>query len=99
MTSTLIMIIILLRMMITAAWLHGVTAMKKIKYCKRNMKNGLEPVYKAMKKKYPDIKQKKSDCLGNCKTCKLECFVVVKSKPIAAPSADQLYKRLKKMIG
>ncbi|MBD2867713.1 DUF1450 domain-containing protein [Paenibacillus arenilitoris] len=73
--------------------------MKKIKYCKRNMKNGLKPVYKAMKDRYPDIKQKKTDCLGNCKTCKLECFVVVKSKTVSAPSPDQLYKRLKKMIG
>ncbi|MGO4370456.1 DUF1450 domain-containing protein [Paenibacillus sp. 2TAB19] len=73
--------------------------MKKIKYCKRNFRHGLKPIYKAMKDKYPEIKQKKSDCLGNCKTCKLECFVVVKSKTITAPSADQLYKRLKKMIG
>lgn len=73
--------------------------MKKIKYCKRNLKNGLNPVYKAMKEKYPDIKQKKIDCLGHCRICKLECFVVIKAKTVSAPSADQLYKRLKKMIG
>ncbi|MDQ8736055.1 MULTISPECIES: DUF1450 domain-containing protein [Paenibacillus] len=73
--------------------------MKKIKYCKRNLKNGSEPIYKAMKNRYPDIKQKKSDCLGDCKTCKLECFVVIKSKTVSAPSAEKLYKRLKKMIG
>ncbi|WP_054028332.1 DUF1450 domain-containing protein [Bacillus sp. FJAT-28004] len=73
--------------------------MKKIKYCRRNLKNGLEPIYKAMKNRYPNIKQKKSDCLGDCKTCKLECFVVIKSKTVSAPSAEKLYKRLKKMIG
>lgn len=74
--------------------------MKKIKYCTRNMKNcGTKPVYKAMKQKFPEIKMKKSDCLGNCKTCKLECFVMVKSKTVSASSADQLYKQLKKMIG
>ncbi|WP_083675990.1 DUF1450 domain-containing protein [Paenibacillus sp. FSL H8-0548] len=73
--------------------------MKKIKYCKRNLKNGLEPIYKAMKNRYPDIKQKKSDCLGDCRTCRLECFVVIKSKTVSAPSAEKLYKRLKKLIG
>jgi uncharacterized protein YuzB (UPF0349 family) len=77
----------------------GVINLKKIKYCKRNLANGAKPAYKAMKEKYPDIKQKKSDCLGHCKTCKLECFVVVKSKAVSAPSAGKLYKRLKKMIG
>ncbi|NIK76268.1 uncharacterized protein YuzB (UPF0349 family) [Paenibacillus castaneae] len=73
--------------------------MKKIKYCKHNFKNGLKPIYKAMKDRYPDIKQKKSDCLGNCKTCRLECFVVIKSEAVSAPSAEKLYERLKKMIG
>ncbi|OMF38716.1 hypothetical protein BK133_00465 [Paenibacillus sp. FSL H8-0548] len=77
----------------------GVNRLKKIKYCKRNLKNGLEPIYKAMKNRYPDIKQKKSDCLGDCRTCRLECFVVIKSKTVSAPSAEKLYKRLKKLIG
>ncbi|MBH5317395.1 DUF1450 domain-containing protein [Paenibacillus sp. GSMTC-2017] len=73
--------------------------MKKIKYCKRNLKNGSKPLYKAMKEKFPEIKRKKSDCLGSCKMCKSECFVVVKSKVISASSPELLYKRLKKMIG
>jgi uncharacterized protein YuzB (UPF0349 family) len=71
----------------------------KIKYCCNNFNNGLKPVYKAMKEKYPDLKHKKTSCLGECKTCKHECFVMIKSKPISANSADQLYKRLKKLIG
>lgn len=71
----------------------------KIKYCKKNFKNGSKSLYKAMKEQYPDIKRKKSDCLGNCRTCRHECFVVVKSKCISAPSSDLLYKQLKKMIG
>lgn len=74
-------------------------SMKKVKYCKRNMKLGSKSVYEAMKEKYPEIKRKKSDCLGNCRTCKMECFVVVKSKTVSAPTPEQLYKRLKKMIG
>ncbi len=100
MTKGMIITIILLRAIITgclssdSGW-----SMKKVKYCKRNLKLGSKSVYKAMKDKYPEIKGKKSDCLGNCKTCKLECFVVVKSKAISAPTPDQLYKRLKKMIG
>ncbi|GGG76798.1 DUF1450 domain-containing protein [Paenibacillus radicis (ex Gao et al. 2016)] len=74
--------------------------MKKIKYCSRNMKNnGTKPVYKAMKSKYPEIEMKKKDCLGNCRTCKHECFVMIKSETVKADSADKLYKQLKRMIG
>ncbi|CAM3267128.1 DUF1450 domain-containing protein [Paenibacillus lupini] len=73
--------------------------MKKIKYCTRNLKNGTKPVYKAMKAKYPDIKMKKKDCLGDCRTCRRESFVMIKSKSICAASPDQLYKELKKLIG
>ncbi|KQN99087.1 DUF1450 domain-containing protein [Paenibacillus sp. Leaf72] len=75
------------------------THLLKIKYCTKNFKNGTKPVYKAMKDKFPDIKMKKSDCLGNCKTCRHECFAVVKSKVVSAPSAEKLYKELKKLIG
>ncbi|MFC4776851.1 DUF1450 domain-containing protein [Paenibacillus sp. GCM10023252] len=72
---------------------------KKIKYCTKNFKNDLKPVYKAMKERYPHIKHKKTGCLGECKTCKHECFVMVKSGAICAKSPDQLYKQLKQLIG
>lgn len=71
----------------------------KIKYCKRSLEQGLKPVYKSMKKKYPDIKQKKTSCLGQCKSCKSGCFVMIKSEPIIASSPEKLYKRLKKIVG
>ncbi|MNI00960.1 hypothetical protein D3C73_537780 [compost metagenome] len=73
--------------------------MKKIKYCCRNFKHGSKDVYKSIKHKFPDIKQKKSDCLGNCKLCSKQCFVMVGKKQICADSADRLYKELKQLIG
>lgn len=74
--------------------------MKKIKYCCRNFKHGSKDIYKSIKKKFPDIKQKKSDCLGNCKLCSKQCFVMVgKKKVLCAMSADEVYKELKQLIG
>ncbi len=74
--------------------------MKKITYCCRNLKLGSKPVYKAMKSKFPELKHKKKDCLGNCKMCSREFFVQVgKSKVVCEPSAKKLYKRLRELIG
>ncbi|MEK4250884.1 MULTISPECIES: DUF1450 domain-containing protein [Paenibacillus] len=71
----------------------------KIKYCKRSLDHGLKPVYKSMKKKYPDLKHKKTDCLGQCKSCRSGCFVMIKSEPVIASSPKKLYKCLKKIVG
>jgi uncharacterized protein YuzB (UPF0349 family) len=74
--------------------------MKKIKYCCKNLKNGSKKVYKSLKNEFPEIKQKKKDCLGSCKLCSKQCFVLIgKSEVIVAPSADVLYKKLKRRIG
>ncbi|MCR8629601.1 MULTISPECIES: DUF1450 domain-containing protein [Paenibacillus] len=74
--------------------------MKKINYCCRNFKQGSEAVYKKLKKKFPDIKQKKRDCLGNCKLCSKECFVRLGKKDvIKASSPGKLLKELKQLIG
>ncbi|SEN57650.1 DUF1450 domain-containing protein [Paenibacillus sp. OV219] len=74
--------------------------MKKIKYCCRNFKHGSKSVFKALKHEFPDLKQKKKDCLGNCKLCSKQCMVLIgKTEVIVAPSADKLYKKLKHRIG
>jgi len=74
--------------------------MKKIKYCCRNFKHGSKSVYKSLKNEFPDLKQKKKDCLGNCKLCSRQCLVMIgKSEIVVAPSADVLYSKLKDRIG
>jgi uncharacterized protein YuzB (UPF0349 family) len=74
--------------------------MKKINYCCKNLKLGSKKVYKSIKARFPDIKQKKRDCLGNCKLCSKQCFVTVgKSNVIYASTPRKLYKELQHMIG
>lgn len=73
--------------------------MKKIKYCCKNLKQGSKLVYKTIKAEYPDIKQKKNDCLGCCKLCSKQCFVMVGKSEITAASPDLLYGQLKQLIG
>ncbi len=73
--------------------------MKKIKYCCKNMKLGSKAVYKLLKLEYPDIKQAKKDCLGNCKLCSKECFVMIgKKEVICGASPEILYGQIKKLI-
>lgn len=75
-------------------------SMKKIKYCCRNFKNGSKDVYKTLKHEFPELKQKKKDCLGNCKQCSKMCLVMIgKSEVLTAPSPDVLYSVLKQRIG
>ncbi|WP_282941267.1 hypothetical protein [Paenibacillus sp. RC67] len=53
-----------------------------------------------MKKQFPDIKQKKKDCLGECKLCSKQCVVKVgKTNVVCAVSADKLYEELLGLIG
>ncbi|WP_240414383.1 DUF1450 domain-containing protein [Paenibacillus periandrae] len=74
--------------------------MKKIRYCCKNLKLGSKKVYKSIKERFPEIKQKKQDCLGNCKLCSKQCFVMLgKSNVIYASSPRKLYKELKQVIG
>ncbi|GAA4854361.1 hypothetical protein GCM10023310_36680 [Paenibacillus vulneris] len=72
----------------------------KIKYCCRNFKHGSKSVYKTMKKQFPEMKQKKRDCLGACKLCSRQCIAKVgKADVICAPSAEKLYEVLLDLIG
>lgn len=74
--------------------------MKKIRYCCKNLKIGSKSVYKTIKTEFPAIKQKKRDCLGNCKLCSKQNFAMFgKSEIVCAASAELLYDELKKRIG
>jgi uncharacterized protein YuzB (UPF0349 family) len=73
--------------------------MKTIKYCCRNEKLGSKAVYKELRREYPDVKQKRKDCLGNCKQCHKQCIARLgKGSFICAASPDQLYAELKLLI-
>jgi len=53
-----------------------------------------------MKKQFPEMKQKKRDCLGACKLCSRQCIAKVgKADVICAPSAEKLYEVLLDLIG
>ncbi|WP_130616593.1 DUF1450 domain-containing protein [Cohnella abietis] len=74
--------------------------MRKIKYCCRNFKHGSKDVYKTLKAEFPDMKQKKKDCLGECKLCTKQCMVLIgKTDIILAPSPQILYEKIKHRIG
>ncbi|RKP55346.1 DUF1450 domain-containing protein [Cohnella endophytica] len=74
--------------------------MKKIKYCCRNFKHGSKAVYKSLKTEFPDMKQKKKDCLGECRLCTKQCMVLIgKTEIVLAPSPEALYEKLKSRIG
>ncbi|MBW5444705.1 DUF1450 domain-containing protein [Cohnella sp. CFH 77786] len=74
--------------------------MGKIKYCCKNLKRGSKSVYKTLKSEFPDLKQKKKDCLGNCRLCSKQCMVMIgKTEVLVAPSPDKLYEKLKIRIG
>ena len=73
--------------------------MKTIKYCCRNEKLGSKAVYKELKREYPDVKQKRKDCLGNCKQCHKQCIARMgKGNFICASTPDLLYAELKRAI-
>ena len=72
---------------------------KTIKYCCRNERLGSKTVYKGLKHEYPDVKQKKKDCLGHCKQCHKQCIARVgKGNLVCADSPDELYAQLKRII-
>lgn len=73
---------------------------RKIKFCCRNFKHGSKAVYKTLKSEFPEMKQKKKDCLGECRLCTKQCIVKIgKAEVIVAPTPDALYEKLKQRIG
>jgi uncharacterized protein YuzB (UPF0349 family) len=71
----------------------------KIKYCCRNFKKGTDSVYQAMKEAFPELKHKKKDCLGECKTCSKGCIAMIgKKKLLCERSADDLYAALREVL-
>jgi uncharacterized protein YuzB (UPF0349 family) len=84
---------------ITCSMKRG-SIMKKIKYCCKNLKkHDAKLIYKTMKHEFPELKHKKKDCLGECKTCKQQCFVMLgKNKMICEPTAEKFCAALQSMI-
>ncbi|OBR66384.1 hypothetical protein A7K91_24515 [Paenibacillus oryzae] len=71
---------------------------EKVKLCRRNWDNGSKQLNKALKKDYPELKRKKKDCLGKCKTCRSQCLIMVGSDYISAASHQAVLKKLKKRM-
>lgn len=73
--------------------------MKTIKYCTKNEKLGTKQVYKALKKEFPDIKQKQKSCLSECKSCRKQPIALVGKKTlICEETPELLYAKLVEMI-
>jgi uncharacterized protein YuzB (UPF0349 family) len=72
----------------------------KIKYCCRNVKRcGGKAVLKSLKHEFPDVKQKKKDCLGRCGACKKSAIAQIgKGSFLCAVSPDALYAEIKKLL-
>ncbi|WP_199615459.1 DUF1450 domain-containing protein [Paenibacillus alkalitolerans] len=72
----------------------------KINYCCKNLKRCEgKTVYKSLKQEFPDVKQKKKDCLGRCGSCKKGAIAKVgKGSYLCAASPDDLYAEIKKLL-
>lgn len=71
--------------------------MKKIFFCQENdfkTKN----IYKRLKALDLDIKIKRQNCIGECKTCKHSPFSIIDGKVIKSDTAEELYKKIYKKI-
>lgn len=73
--------------------------MKTIKYCCKNEKFGTKQVYKALKKEYPDVKQKQKSCLSECKACRKQPIAFVGKKTLVCEETPELlYAKLVEII-
>ncbi len=71
--------------------------MKKVYFCKENDFN-TKKVYKKLKSLDLDIKIKRKDCVGQCKTCKHHPFSVINGKVVTSETSKELYKKLYKKV-
>jgi len=71
--------------------------MEKIYFCREN-EFKTKKIYKALKMLYPNIKIKRKDCLGKCKTCKSCPFSLLDGELVKGPSIDDLYLQVNKRI-
>lgn len=66
--------------------------MQKIYFCKDN--DNTKKLFKALKEQYPDMKVKRKDCLGKCKTCKHCPFSVLDGKLLKCETIKELNKKI-----
>jgi uncharacterized protein YuzB (UPF0349 family) len=71
--------------------------MKKIYFCKDN-EFETKKIYKKLKSLDLNIKIKRKDCIGECKTCKHSPFSVINGKVIKCDTAKELYKKIYKKV-
>ncbi|ASS65168.1 MULTISPECIES: DUF1450 domain-containing protein [unclassified Paenibacillus] len=69
----------------------------KIRFCRRNLKNGAKPAYRKLKSE-AGAKLVKEDCLGSCRLCREACFAVVKGKTLSASGPAKLRRKIKKRL-
>ncbi|WP_322905697.1 DUF1450 domain-containing protein [Paenibacillus sp. SGZ-1009] len=67
-----------------------------IKYCSKNDKQGTKQMYEQLKQQFPELTQQRKGCLGECKLCRRQPFVLIDKKQIVrAKSPDQLIGQLR----
>ncbi len=71
--------------------------MKKIYFCKEN-EFDTKKIYKQLKSLDLNVKIKRKDCIGECKTCKHSPFSVINGKVIKCDTAKELYKKIYKKV-
>ncbi len=72
--------------------------MTEIKFCENNFTHGTEETVKKLQEKHPDIDVGVESCLGYCGDCAAGPFALVNDELIQADSADELYKKIEKII-
>jgi len=93
------MLIIIIIIDVESDYHYGWWVAYENKVLQAKFRTGLETNLQEHEKKYPELKQKKTGCLGQCKSCRSGCFVMIKSQPIIEDTPDKLFKRLKKIVG
>ncbi|WP_027409715.1 DUF1450 domain-containing protein [Anoxybacteroides tepidamans] len=71
--------------------------MKKICFCKKN-KFETKKLYLFLKGTYKNVKIKRKDCLGNCKTCKSCPFVLIDKEMVKCLTVDELYNEMNERL-
>jgi uncharacterized protein YuzB (UPF0349 family) len=72
--------------------------MTEIKFCENNLTYGTEETANKLQENYPAIEVAVESCLGYCGDCSDGPFALVNDELIQADSADELYKKIEKLI-
>lgn len=72
---------------------------KKIEYCLGNLDNGSKRVFDMVQNEYPEVKQQRWGCLGNCAECFKRPFVLIDDREfVAAETADELLAKVRALL-